>query len=55
MNTKGNTVLITGGATAAINALEKEQYEVTVGQAQGLRMAAAEGNEAQLFQNMNRS
>jgi uncharacterized oxidoreductase len=40
-------------AIAAMKALENDEYEVAVGQAQGLRMAAASGNADQLFQNMN--
>jgi uncharacterized oxidoreductase len=42
-------------AVAAMKALEDDEYEVAVGQAQGLRMAAASGSADQFFRNMNRS
>ncbi len=41
-------------AVAVMKALEKDEYEIAVGQAQGLRKALASGTEDQLFQNMNR-
>ena len=41
-------------ATATLKALENDEYEVAVGQAQSMRMAVASGNADQLFQNMNR-
>jgi uncharacterized oxidoreductase len=41
-------------AISTMKALEKDEYEVAVEQAQGLRAAAASGNLEQIFQNMNR-
>jgi uncharacterized oxidoreductase len=41
-------------AVAAMKALEKDEYEVPLEQAQGLRAAAASGTLDQIFQNMNR-
>jgi uncharacterized oxidoreductase len=40
-------------ATDAMKALESDVYEVAVGQARGLRTAAATGNEDHIFANMN--
>jgi len=41
-------------AVAAMKALEKDEYEIAVEQAQGLRAAAGSGTLDQIFQNMNR-
>ncbi len=41
-------------AGATMKALEKDEYEVAVGQAESLRSAAVSGDLNQIFQNMNR-